>query len=401
MTADPIQPSPADRPPAGAADKRDTPWYKDPPRLVGVLGFALAFATLGERALVRESELTAQRMQQLRDVTGQLADIQNDYLEAVEKNPTNLYLLGTAKNTKRQMLLQTADALLGYAKVRQQASAQIYGALASEALSDGRYERSRTYFERALEAPGTDDSVKPFILRSLGMLYRVPGTPISDPKTAARYFVEARSVFEKRADDAARLSWAETVLTEANVELTYGNTGHAKELAAQAQARIATVKVVSPVTTQLVRWAAAVRDGQQFGQPHEAAASDAAMPVSPGLAEPSAARSPGVSEVGFELWPPIAGQPSGAELTLHVDGRDVGRLSNLGQSRRLVVKGLSNGPHRLALSIAKVYFMDPANGPSPVGGDLRCETWFEVKAREAILELNVANGFNGLVCGAR
>jgi tetratricopeptide (TPR) repeat protein len=249
-----------------ATRKEELAWYTDPSKLVGVLGFVLALGTLGERCAVRSSELTAERLQDLRNVTGQLADIQSDFLEAVEKNPGNLYQLGTAKNTKRQMLLQTADALLDYDAVRRGASAQIYGALASEAMSDGRYDHARQYFERALTAPGADESLTPFILRSLGMLYRVPNTPISNTQTAASYFARARAIFGRRADDAGQLSWAETVLTEGNLELTYGNADYAKQLATQAQERLQSVKMVSPARTQLLRWAAALEHGEHFAQ---------------------------------------------------------------------------------------------------------------------------------------
>ena len=389
------------------------PWYKDPPKLVGVLGFALALATLGERALVRSSELTAQRLQELRNVTGELADLQSEYLEALAANPQNIYQLGTAKNIKRQMLLQTADALLDHRSVKHQASAQVFGALASEAMSDGRFDLAKTYFEAALLAPGAAPSVKPFLLRSLGVLYRVPNTPLTDTTKAAGYFAQARSRLDTRSDDSAHLSWAETVLTEGNLEAMHGNVERAKELAGQAQRRIEKVKSLSPLKSQLVRWSTALGRGEQFGQTHDAAL---AQPVPPsvsdspsapavtvqrgptGLSATGAASATGVS---FELWAPVPGQMSGVEMTVQVDGKEVGQLSNLGSTRRLDVKGVSPGAHKLALWISNVYFIDPVSGPSPTAGGFRCDALFEVKTAAAPLKINVATGFNGLLCGAQ
>ncbi len=390
-----------------------SPWYKDPPKLVGVLGFALALATLGERTLVRSSELTAQRLQELRNVMGDLADIQSDYLEALAANPQNIYQLGTAKNTKRQMLLQTADALLDYPSVKRQASAQIFGALASEALSDGRYDLAKTYFENALLAPGASPWVKPFLLRSLGILYRVPNTPVTDTTKAADYFAQARSLLDARSDDAAHLSWAETVLTEGNLEVMYGNVERAKELADQAQTRIEKVRSLSPQKTQLLRWSTALGRGEQFAQTQDAAL---AQPVSPGVTDsasaPATTRQSGPiassvagtasgARVSFELWAPVPGQLSGAEMTIHVDGKEVGQLSNLGKTRRLDVTGVSPGAHKLELLISKVYFIDPVNGPSATGGGFRCDALFEAKTAATPLKINVATGFNGLLCGAQ
>src|SRR5829696_618532 len=146
-------------------DDRDVPaaantnrWYRDPSKVVGVLGFVLALSTLGERMWVREQEQNNQHLQQLREVTGKLADIQVEYLEILSKAPPNTYALGVAKNTKRQMYLQTAAALLKYPAVKKNASPQIFGALGVEMSNDGRFEAARDFYIDALAATGMDDA---------------------------------------------------------------------------------------------------------------------------------------------------------------------------------------------------------------------------------------------------
>jgi hypothetical protein len=187
-------------------------WYKDPSKVVGVLGFVLALSTLGERMWVREQEQNRERLQQLRDVTSTLADIQVEYLEVLSKAPPNTYALGVAKNTKRQMYLQTAAALLEYRAVRQQASPQILASLGAEMTNDGRYEEARNFFRDALAAPGVDYAVRPYLLRSLGQLYRIPNTTFADVDLARDYFQQSLTELDKRVDDTGHLAWAETVL---------------------------------------------------------------------------------------------------------------------------------------------------------------------------------------------
>ena len=167
---------------------------------------------------------------------------------------------------------------------------------------------------------------------------------------------------------------------------------------------------------QLERWSMALVKGEPFGQapvvtpgqslaPTTAdlsSATTAPPPGGPATAPPATdGASPSPASVSLEIWAPVPGQMSGAEMTIHVDGAEVGALSNLGNNRRLALTGVSPGAHKLALHIAKVYFMDPVKGPSLAGGPFRCDTLFEAKADSAPLRLNVANGFNGLVCAAQ
>jgi hypothetical protein len=391
----------------------DKPWYGDPSKVVGVLGFVLSLGTLGERLWVREQEQTQQRLQQLREVTATLADIQGEYLEALAKAPANIYALGVAKNTKRQMHLQTAAALLAYPGVRQQASAQIFGALGAEFMSDGRHGQGRAYFLDALSAPGADDTTKPFFLRALGQLYRVPNTGFTNVDTARDYFKQAQTLQAARLDDAGHLSWAETVLTEASLEVTYGDHARAKMLAEQAKARISKCRSLSPLRAQLERLATAFERGEQFSQTQDAAlpqptpAPNPAPQVPPPAADPTAspATRPSSSQPvpptvasAIQVWAPISGQISGVEMDIHVDGRQVGRVSNLDDRRELPLPRLAAGFHNFSFVNMSAYLVNPSGGRTLTGSGFACSGFFQLSASQSVLKANVGTGPNGLMC---
>jgi hypothetical protein len=380
------------------AKREDTPWYRDPSKVAGVLAFVLSLGTLGERFWVRAQEQTQQKLQQLREVTGHLADIQSEYLTALAASPSNIYALGVAKNTKRQMYLQTAAALLDDDAVRQQASAQIFAALASEVMSDGRYKPAEVYFQNALHVLAADDeATRPFILRSLGQLHRIPDTGFADPKRSSEYFAQALAIFDKRHDDTGHLSWAETILSEANLEVTFGDPAKAKELANRALARLKNVHALSPNRTQLERLAEAFGRGEQFAQTHEGAApKPAPSDARPRLAETTPGQPAGNATV--EIWPPIPGQISGAEIDLSIDGVTVGPLSNLTTKRQLALASLSPGVHKFTFANVRAYFVDPSKGTSLANAGFSCGGLFESPAPGGVLRANIGSGPVGVLC---
>jgi len=375
--------------------------------VVGVLGFILALGTLGERMWVREQEQNNQRLQQLREVTGKLADIQVEYLEILSKTPSNTYALGVAKNTKRQMYLQTAAALLEYPTVKKNASAQIFGALGAETSSDGRFEAAKSFYVDALAAPGMDDVTRPYILRSLGQLYRIPNTNFANVDVAREYFRKALTELDKRSDDAGHLAWAETVLTEASLEVVYGDLPRTKALALQARDRIGKVRSLSPLRTQLERLAAAFERGEQYQQTQNAAPLQISTVVQEAPIQPATVvQSPNVgstqsaspSQATIEIWSPVAGQISGAEMEVSIDGKGVGPLSNLKETRQLVLPELLKGFHRFTFTNMKAYFIDATKAPSMTGQGFSCTGVFELNASKAILKANVGSGPNGMMC---
>ena len=383
-----------------ARDNR--PWYRDPPKLVGVLGFILALGTLGERFLVRENELTQRRLQELRDVTAKLADIQGEYMQALAAAPSNLYALGVAKNTKRQMYLQTADALLSHPGVKAEASSQILAALGSELMSDGRFDKAKVYFTEALTAPGADDATRPFLLRALGQLLAVPNTQSTDPVKSREYFSQAMALLDRRGDDTGRLSAVETVLTEANLEVTYGDPVKARALASDALIRLAKLRTVSPMRTQLEHIAYAMAQGEQFSQTQQNS------PQAPASSHPPASvqslPAPGsdvrtdLQPATIELWAPIQGQVSGVEMTVTVDDKPVGQLSNMKDSRVMNIGRLAPGVHRFSFANGTAYLMDPARGPSPASQGFSCGGFFELRAGGVPLKANISVGPNGVMC---
>jgi tetratricopeptide (TPR) repeat protein len=380
----------------------DIPWYRDPPKVAGVLAFVLSLGTLGERILVRNQEQTQQRLQQLREVTGRLADIQAEYLTALAAAPSNIYALGVAKNTKRQMYLQTAAALLDDGSVKQLASPQIFAALASEVMTDGRYAAAKQYFSDALKVlPDTDEATRPFILRALGQLHRIPATEFVDPKLSTDYFAQALAIFDKRGDDTGHLSWAETVLSEASLEVTYGDPSRAKDLANQALARLKRVRTISPFRTQLERLAGAFERGEQFAQTQEGYAPNPVSPPDAKLPRPAdAAAMQGQSSPNatVEIWTPIPGQISGAEIELSIDGVNVGPLSNLTPKRQLALPPVSPGIHKFTFANVRAYLVDPSKGPSLASSGFSCGGLFESPAPGATLRANIGSGPAGVLC---
>jgi hypothetical protein len=395
---------PGDAPAVTVTPKR---WYQDPSKVVGVLGFLLALGTLGERMWVRQQEQTLQRLQQLRDVTSALADIQYEYLDALAAAPSNVYAIGVAKNTKRQMYLQTAAALLTNADVKAQASAQIFVALSAEMMSDGRYEDARTYLALALSAPGADEATKPYLLRSLGQLYRVPDVATTDIDASRDYFRQSLAIFDKRTDDAGLLMAAETVLTEASLEVAYGDLARTKVLTGQAKERLGKVRTLSPLKTQLERLASAFERGEQYQQTQHGGLQQSTAPGSE-IDHPAAAANMAVLPVDFrndktsptfiEIWSPVTGQLSGAEMDVSVDGRPVGHLSNLAGKNEFRLGDLSAGVHTFAFTNMKVYFIDPAKGASKTAEGFGCGGIFQVAAARTVLKVNIGSGQLGVMC---
>jgi tetratricopeptide (TPR) repeat protein len=388
------------------AAKRDR-WYRDPSKIVGVLGFMLALGTLGERIWVREQEQNNQRLQQLREVTSALADIQVEFLEILSKAPPNTYALGVAKNTKRQMYMQSAAALLNYRAVRKNASAQVFAALGAEMSNDGRYEAARTFYTDALAAPGIDDAARPYVLRSLGQLYRIPNTKFANLDLAREYFRKALAELDKRSDDSGQLAWAETILSEASLEVVYGDLPRTKALASQARERIGKVRSLSPFRTQLERLAAAYERGEQYPQTQDAALQQVStVQQGPTIRPASVPQSTSVgatlnsspSHSTIEIWLPLAGQVSGVEMEVSIDGKEVGHVSNLQDTRQLDLPELLKGVHRFTFTNMKAYFIDATKAPSMTGQGFSCTGLFELTASKAILKANVGSGPNGVMC---
>jgi hypothetical protein len=373
---------------------QDKRWYQDPSKIVGVLGFLLALGTLGERMWVRQQEHTLQRLQQLRDATSALADIQYEYLDAIASAPSNLYAIGVAKNTKRQMYLQTAAALLTDADVKKQASAQIFAALGGEMMSDGRYEDAENYLTDALTAPGADEATQPYLLRSLAQLYRVPDIATTDIDASRDYFRQSLAILDKRTDDAGLLMAAETVLTEASLEVTYGDVARTRALTGQAKERLSKVRTLSPFKAQLERLASAFERGDQYSE----AQQTALQPSANAALLRSDFQAAEVTQTSIEIWSPVTGQLSGAEMDVSVDGRPAGHLSNLAGKTELRLGELSTGTHTFAFTNMKVYFIDPAKGASMTGEGFGCGGIFQVSSPRTVLKLNIGSGQLGVMC---
>jgi len=379
--------------PSDAATYRATVWYKDVAKVIGVLGFVVSMFTVIERFWVRSEERTQARLEALRAVTGQLADVQAEYLEMVARAPANLYALGVAKNTKRQMLIQTANSLIADPDVRAQAGPVVFAELANEMSSDGRYEEARVMFEEALKLADNDLTTKVAVLRTLGGLYGVANTKFQDPGKSRDYFEQALGLLDRRNDDAGKLAWAETKLQQANMEIVYGAPGKAKSMASDAKSRIDQVRAASPLKTQLENIANAIMRGEQYGQTQES--------TKPVGSTTTSGPAPGAAVVAaIEMWAPIPGQVSGAEMVVAIDGASVGKLSNLQANRTLQLPPLTTGIHRLSLSQIAAYYVDPVNGPRPSSAGMTCNTLFELQQGKSKLHLNVGGGAGGVLCAA-
>lgn len=381
------------------SDAKPTPsprWYQDPSKVVGVLGFILALGTLGERMWVRHSEEVDRQLQQLRQATSDLADVQVELLELLASAPKNLYSLSVAKNTKRQMIIQTATALLRSAELKAQTSAQILATLANELGIDGRYEDARALYEDALKAPGMDATTEPYILRSIGQLYRIPNTKFADVQKSRDYYRRALALIAKRTDDTGHLAWAETILNEASIEVVVGDATRAKELVAKARERLALVKATTPSKLELERIAAAYERGEQFisTQTPELVAPS---PPSRSSSTVATALTTDATGVSLELWAPIPNMLPGAEMDVLIDGQQVGQLSNLNEHRSLTVP-LAPGFHRFSLANMKTYVTDPAGGSKLVASGMACTGVFERPAATTVLKVNVNMGPNGMLC---
>jgi hypothetical protein len=274
-------------------------------------------------------------------------------------------------------------------------------------LGDGRYEQSRQYFTDALTAPGGDELLQPFLLRALGQLYATPNTQFANPDRARDYFQQALRLLEKRPDDTGHLTWAETRLNEANVELIYGDRVRAQALAHEAKERLVKVRSSSPLKTQLEGFVLAIERGEQVAQsqqsspraatPGVSAVSQKTMSSEP--ANPTGATGrEAVAQTVIEIWPTTPGQVSGVEMTISIDGRVVGAVSNLKGNRELKVNALSPGVHAFTFADISAYFVDPVKEPTITANGFSCAGVFELRESKTVLKANVGSGPNGLMC---
>lgn len=386
------------QPPRPTEPATSVRWYQDPSKVVGVLGFVLAFGTLGERMWVRHQEEVDLELQRLRETTVKLADIQGEFIELVLRAPTNFYARSAVLNTKRQMHMQTAIALLASDAVKAQASAQILATLGAEISSDGRYKEAKDFYEAALKAPGLDDTTEVALRRSLGQLYRVPNTAFTNVALSRQYYQEAHAKLDKRNDDAGYIMWAEGVLNEAGVEVAVGDRRRASELAAKARERLSLVKTISPQKTQLEILASAYERGEQFAQSQMSSLPTPQLTTTRSSTPLPSTEAP--TDVRLELWSPVPGQTPGAEIEISIDGQALGQLSNLIDKRSVTVP-LSTGFHRFSLSNMKAYLIDGTSAPRLIAHDLACSGAFEVTANATVLKINAGAGPNGTICSVQ
>jgi len=360
-----------------AAEKK-RPWYKERSTLVALASLLVSLSGIAERYWVRAEEATEKQLQSVRDIMVSAAELQVEWSQVRMEGLTN-YNRGVAMNTKRQLLLQSARALLKSARVHYRTSANVHLALGYEMMSDGRYGDAETDFRYAITAATRDNDSMTQVLckRTLGQLYGVRGTGLGSAATlqqrSRELFNEAATLLSNRTDDFGLKTLSETYLLQAQIEVAYGDVEFGKKQAVDAKQYIAKIHEANPVRKTLLAFADQLIAGK---------VPTAETSVSPGeivATAPSPAPAPAMPvATELEIWTPMPGSTTGATMRVVVDGRDVGELSNLKTQRRIQIGRLSPGVHRFELTQVAFYFMGAGGAATIVASDLSCASEFSV-----------------------
>lgn len=222
---------------AGEAKK---PWYRQLPLWISILSLLISSGFSGYTAYHQSKEQKAdelkRRLENLRSTVLQVADIRNEFVIAStssEQNMAQLTQRSSLLNTKKQVLIENADALIS--GMETEVSPAIFVELAYEESTDGKFEEAKRYYEQGLLCKHLDALTSGSILRSLGEIYMQPVTAFHDNEKGREYYREALRV-QNGQDDATLSSRTYTLADWAYSEFINKNQVESQAHLQEAQA---------------------------------------------------------------------------------------------------------------------------------------------------------------------
>ena len=268
-----------------AAMEKKRPWYRDHSTLISLSALLLStifslqavYDTINAKAAERSEKTSAEirtKLETLRQFMVQVADIRNEEVQEQSTtaiaNPALYGMRSSARNTKRQILLESADAIV--ADVREDVSAQVLNTLAFEHFMDSRFHSAERYYLAALEASRDSANATVVSLGGLAALYMTPGSPLHAVDRGRTHWARVMEILSARRDEYGRMQRAQTLMQMGWAEMLNGNRGETARLVGRARAELLEMSPQHPGRQQLLATLAASFDEQ--GYPRRPAAPE-------------------------------------------------------------------------------------------------------------------------------
>lgn len=188
------------------------PWYRDHSAVLSILALILStvFSVYSVYQSIQQSHADASekahsaqssKLETLRQFMLQAATIRSEEIQEegtlARTNPVLFGQRSSVRNLQRQIILENADAIVGY--VRDSVSAQLYNALAFEHSTDGQYAVAEQYYLAALKA-ATDSASRVVSLRGLASLYMAPRSPITNVSKGRELFRQVIEIISRQTE---------------------------------------------------------------------------------------------------------------------------------------------------------------------------------------------------------
>jgi hypothetical protein len=236
--------------------RESKPWYRQHSLLVS--GLALLVSTVLSISARRDQTTTlaaAERkgkLETLRQYMGQLADIRMEETREFATSGRNAQLysqLSSLRQTKRQLLIESADAII--VDVEGEVQPNILVTLAFEQTQDGRYAEAKRFYElaEARTAPGSPERL--VVAHGMAGLKMIPGTPVFDADAAMRHFDEGEQILRKRSDEYGRFMLTQHFMQQAGAAYFAQRRDLAARSLARAFGELETLSSDNPSKVQL------------------------------------------------------------------------------------------------------------------------------------------------------
>jgi len=242
--------------------ERKRPWFRTPPTLISILALLCSAifsiqtllqthyaSELNERSKA-EAELKAKR-ETLRQLMVQVNDIRSDEIQEqsslANSNPALFALRSGVRNSKRHILLESADALAS--EILPALSATVLVSLGFEHLMDSSFRDAEHYYTLSL-SHATSDVTKIAALVGLCNVHMTPGSPLHDLRKGRDFARRALALLGTRRDEYARQQRVESYMQLAWEETVNGNVAESARWVRAAREEVARMSAMNPARSQ-------------------------------------------------------------------------------------------------------------------------------------------------------
>jgi hypothetical protein len=237
------------------AAERKTPWYKQLPLWLSIISLLISAGFSLYTAYQQQQDKTAEefkrRLETLRATVLEIADLRSENLKVIatsDQNPSQVSQNLSIINTKRQVLIENADALLS--GIEREVSSAVFVELAYEEATDERFVEAERYYKLGLQSKHLDLVSTVAISRALGELYTNPKSDLYNLELGRARFQQALDALKGHEGEYADYNRTYTLADWAYQEFANKNTDKALGLLDRARAEVLKIGVANPVRQQ-------------------------------------------------------------------------------------------------------------------------------------------------------